>query len=56
MSELAFVNKKTGRKYKVLDFDQEKGTVRMIGDLGVEFEEGFSREKFERLGYKLETG
>lgn len=53
MAEVAFVNEKTGKKYKVVKFDQDAGKVTLIGDAGVEFEESYSKELFKRLGYKL---
>lgn len=54
MSDLAFVNKKTGRKYKVLEFDEEGAKVRLVGEQGIEFVEPYSKERFASLGYKLQ--
>jgi hypothetical protein len=55
MSELAFVNEKTGKRYKVVKFDREAGKVTLIGEHGVEFTEKFDKELFKRLGYNLVT-
>lgn len=53
MSEIAFENKKTGKKYKVVEFDPGAGKVKLVGEHGVEFLENYSKERFEKLGYKL---
>lgn len=55
MTELVFVNEKSGRRYRVIKFNKEAGTVTMVGPHGLEIEERYSREKFENLGYKLQA-
>lgn len=55
MADFAFVNMKTGRKYRVLEFDEANHKVRLVGEQGIEFVEPYSRERFEKLGYKLEA-
>lgn len=50
---LVFVNKSTGKKYKVVSFDHDQGKVRLVGEHGVEFDENFDKEMFQRLGYEL---
>lgn len=56
MPELFFVNNKTGKKYKILKFDRDAGRVRLVGEHGVEFEEKYDKETFQRLGYELKPG
>ena len=59
MATIYFVNEATGRKYKVLSFDKEKGEVRLLGDYGVTSGniEGFlvkyDKESFVKMGYSL---
>jgi hypothetical protein len=55
MAEMAFVNEKTGKKYRIVKFDQSAGKVTLIGEHGVEFTEKFDRALFQRLGYNLVT-
>lgn len=55
MPEVAFVNQKTGKKYRVIKFDQEAGKVTLVGEHGVEFTEPYSKERFESLGYTLQA-
>lgn len=55
-AELFFVNTKTGRKYKILKFDQASGKVRLVGEAGIEFEDKYDKETFQRLGYELKQG
>jgi hypothetical protein len=55
MAEYAFVNKKTGRKYKVVTFNKEAGEVTLVGDEGLEFTEPYSKERMQRLGYELQA-
>jgi len=49
-----FYNEKTGRKYAVVKFDREAGTVTLKGEV-YEFTEPFDRAKFEKMGYVLKT-
>jgi hypothetical protein len=55
MAEIAFVNTKTGRKYRVVKFDKDAGTVTLIGEAGVEFTEPYSKERMQNLGYELQA-
>lgn len=52
MAEVYFENEKTGKKYLVLKFDREAGTVRLKGPQG-EFDEKYDKEHFKKLGYTL---
>jgi hypothetical protein len=56
MAELYLVNDKTGKKYKILKFDQAAGKVRLRGEQGIEFEEKYDKETFKKLGYELKQG
>ena len=47
-----FVNEKTGRKFKVLEFDQANGKIKLQGDLGT-FTEAYDKAQWKALGYKL---
>lgn len=40
------------KRYKVVSFDNEKGTV-MLQGIAEAFEEEFNRARFERMGYRL---
>jgi hypothetical protein len=55
-AEMFFVNDKTGKKYKILKFDQAAGKVRLVGEHGIEFEEKYDKETFQKLGYELKQG
>lgn len=48
-----FVNKRTGKKYEIVSFDQEAGTVTLKGEQA-QFTEDFDKEKFKTMGYTLE--
>jgi len=53
MTELYFRNMKTGRRYKVIRIDKEKGEITLKGEYS-EFTEPYDKERFQRLGYVLE--
>lgn len=53
MTELYFKNTKTGRRYKVIRIDKEKGEITLKGEYS-EFTEPYDKERFKRLGYVLE--
>lgn len=55
MAELYFVNEKTGKKYQVIKFDRDAGTVHLKGEHG-EFVEKFDKERFQMMGYTLSQG
>ena len=54
MPEVAFVNKKTGRRYRVVSFDNDAGKVTLADENGIEFIEPYSKERFKELGYTLQ--
>ena len=54
MAEIAFINRKTGKRYTVVKFDREAGRVTLKGEHGVEFTEKYDKELFQRLGYELD--
>ena len=54
MAEVVCINEKTGKKYKVLAFDKDAGTVRLKGEHG-EFTEKYSKERFMQLGYTIKA-
>jgi hypothetical protein len=49
-----FVNTKTGKRYRIIKFDKEAGTITMVGEHGIEFTEPYSKERFSQLGYTLQ--
>lgn len=53
MTKNFFVNQRTGKRYEIVSFDQEAGTVTMRGEMA-EFTEDFDKEKFKAMGYTLE--
>lgn len=48
-------NRKTGRRYTVVNFDKEAGTVTLKGERA-EFTEKFDKQLFKDLGYDLKQG
>lgn len=54
--ELYFENAETKRRYKVVSFDKEAGTVTLIGPHNMPFTEKFSKERFQEMGYQLKQG
>lgn len=50
-----FVNHSTGRKFKVVDLDEEKGVITLLGERGKPFTDDYDKDKYKNLGYKLET-
>lgn len=52
MVELFFENTTSKKRYKVLAFDKEAGTVTLQG-LAEPWVEPFDRARFERMGYTL---
>lgn len=50
--KLFFENIKIGKRFEVVRFDKERGVVVLRSNYA-EFEEEYSKEKFEKLGYKL---
>jgi hypothetical protein len=56
MPEVFFENVHTGKKYKVVSFDREAGTVTLIGPHNRPFTEKFTKERFQQMGYELKQG
>lgn len=50
--QLFFVNKKSGRRFRVVSLDKEKGVITLKGEFA-EFTERFDKERFKALGYDL---
>lgn len=50
--ELFFENVETGKRYKVVSFDAKTGVMGMVGPHNREFEIAYSKESFERMGYR----
>lgn len=55
MAEIYFRNEKTGRRYKVVQWNQETGEIILKGEYA-EFAEKYSKERFQRMGYVIEKG
>lgn len=53
MTNLFFKNQRTGKKYKVIKLDKEKGQIILQGAHG-EFAEPYDKERFKQMGYTLE--
>lgn len=49
---LYFQSQKTGKKYKIISLDTEKGIIRLEGP-SRQFNETYSKEHFKTMGYKL---
>ena len=52
MTEVLFFQSRTGKKYKIISFDRDKGTVRLEGPTR-QFDVTYSKEHFKTMGYKL---
>lgn len=52
MPEIYFENENTKKRFKVVEFNREAGTVRLKGD-NAEFTESYDKERFQRMGYAL---
>jgi len=50
-----FENEKTGKRYDVVSFNKEEGTVTLKGQ-HAEFTEKFDKAKFQQMGYTLKQG
>ncbi len=53
MAELFFENIHTGKRYKIVSFDKDAGTVTLIGPHNMPFTEKYTKERFEQMGYTL---
>jgi ABC-type transporter MlaC component len=53
MTSLYFKNKETGKRYKVISLDKTRGVVILQGE-HAQFEEPYSKERFQEMGYVLE--
>jgi hypothetical protein len=50
--EIFFENIHTKKRYKIVKFDRETGTVELVGPHNVPFTEKYSKERFEEMGYR----
>lgn len=53
MPDVYFENPETGSRFKVVSFDQENGTVTLVGAHNKPFTEKYSKEHFAEMGYRL---
>lgn len=51
--KMYFVNKSTGRRYEIVSFDKEAGTVTLKGETAT-FTEPYDKARIMKNGYKLE--
>lgn len=56
MPKVYFENIHTKNRYEIVRFNKEAGTVTLIGKHGVEFDQKYSKEEFERMGYRPVQG
>ena len=56
MAKVFFENVHTKLRYEVVRFNREAGTVILLGKHGVEFEEKYSKDRFEEMGYRPVQG
>ncbi|MDQ3023441.1 MAG: hypothetical protein M3R04_03495 [bacterium] len=52
MPDLWFENERTGKRYKIVEFNKRKGTVKLKGE-HAEFTEKYDKDKFQSMGYAL---
>jgi hypothetical protein len=52
MADVYFESIHTKKRYKVVRFDQQAGTVTLLGPHNVEFTEPYSKERFQEMGYR----
>jgi hypothetical protein len=52
MPEIYFENAKTGKRYKVIKFDQATGEMVLRGE-HAEFTEKYDKDRFIEMGYAL---
>lgn len=50
--KLFLEHRETKRRYSVIGFDKEAGTIRLKGEVA-EFDEPFDKERLTRMGYDL---
>ena len=53
MTELYFVNKNTGKRFKVVRLSKETGEIVLKGEYA-EFTEQYDKDRFLKMGYTLE--
>lgn len=53
MTELYFVNERTGKRYKVVRMLKETGEIVLKGEYA-EFTEKYDKDRFSNMGYSLE--
>lgn len=51
--KLYFKNEQTGKRYELVEMDKENGKVTLRGETAT-FTEEYDKDRFKRLGYKLE--
>ncbi len=56
MPEIFFENAATKKRYKVVRFNKEAGTVTLVGPHNMEFDEKFDKDRFVKMGYSLVQG
>lgn len=52
MVNLSFLNKETGKKFRIVRWNKETGEVTLKGENST-FTEKFDKDKFKRMGYTL---
>jgi ASC-1-like (ASCH) protein len=52
-TKIYFRNVKTGRRYEIVRFSDDKKHVVLRGEVS-EFKEPYDKERFKQLGYELE--
>lgn len=55
MADVFFKNTKTGKRYKVVGLDPEKGEITLQGEYAT-FTEKYDKAVFKRMGYVVEQG
>jgi hypothetical protein len=53
VAKLFFENVHTKKRFEVVNFDREAGTVTLIGSHNLQFTEKFTKERFQEMGYTL---
>jgi hypothetical protein len=56
MPKVFFENIHTKARYEVVRFNREEGTVTLLGKHGVPFDEKYSKDRFEEMGYRPVQG
>lgn len=56
MAKIFFENVHTRSRFEVVSFNKEAGTVTLLGRHGVPFEQKYSKDHFEEMGYRPVQG